>query len=179
MSCLESEYTRLVKAELAEGNRSDSLIFDIKFGDTRKMFFQKCFLLNQKALVSQGPSNSSVQYVFTDSLYHDDPIPIRLLFYPRFDSGQRINRMDLEISYSGWAPWNTKLQSDQLKPKVLQMLKGWYGGNDFIYVEIDEIEVPVKLDNNRRILVYTPDTEKVVVNIQDILHPDYAHSISK
>ena len=87
--------------------------------------------------------------------------------------------MDLEISYSGWSPWNKKMQSDVLKPIVLDMLHDWYGGNEFINVVIDEMEVPVKLDANRRIMVYTKDDEKVVVKIQDILHPEYKHSITK
>jgi hypothetical protein len=178
-SCIDSEYTKLVKRELAKETRADSLLFDIYFGDSRNNFYDKCLALNRRHLVSQGPSNSSVQYLFVDSVYHETPTPLRLLFYPRFDDKQLIKSMDLEISYTGWAPWNKKTQSDVLKPIVLDMLRNWYGGNEFINVEIDEVEVPVKLDANRRIMVYTKDDEKVVVKIQDILHPEYKHSISK
>ncbi len=177
--CFESEYTRLVKSELSKETRSDSLLFDIEFGDSREEFYQKCYRLNRRQLVSQGPGNSSVQYLFTDSVYHKEPASLQLLFYPKFDEKQVIKSMDLELSYTGWAPWNTRLKSDSLKPKVLEMLRDWYGGNDFISVTLNKVEVPLKLDANRRIIVFTKDEEKVVVKIQDILHPEYQHSISK
>ncbi|MGK7388850.1 MAG: hypothetical protein ACNS60_00800 [Candidatus Cyclobacteriaceae bacterium M2_1C_046] len=178
-ACLESEYSRLVKSELANEGRKDSLLLDIYFGDSRPVFFQKCYQLNQKMLVSQGPSNSAVQYVFYDSLFHSKPTPVRLLFYPKFDSNGLINRMDLEFSYSGWAPYNKKLQSDALKNKVLDMVMLWYGGNSFITASINDNEVPVKVDSNRRMIVYIKDSQTVTISIQDILHPDYKHSITR
>lgn len=177
--CLESEYTRLVKAEMDKEVRQDSLFFGIYLGDKSNDFYRKCYELNKRRLVAQGPSNSSVQYVFMDSAYHETPTPIRMLFYPKFDKNMVINSMDLEFSYNGWAPWNDKFQADDLKPVVLQMLMDWYGGNDFIDVEINNNELPVKVDGNRRILVFLKDTQSVVVRIQDILHPDYQHSIAK
>lgn len=177
--CLESEYSKLVKAELAEEVKQDSLLLGISFGDTQKEFYEKCFLLNKKMLVSQGPDNSSVEYVFTDSAFHSDPMRIRLLFYPGFDEKRIIKNMDLEFSYSGWAPWNKRLQSDSLKNKVLDILYDWYGGNQFITVNIDDKQLPVKVDANRRMMVFIKDPQTVVVQIQDILHPVYKHSISR
>ena len=81
-SCLQSEYTRLVNAELQKGTRQDSLLFGIRFGDTRQDFYGKCFDLNKQRLVTQGPGNASVQYLFTDSLVHNRPTQLRLLFFP-------------------------------------------------------------------------------------------------
>ena len=179
VGCTQSDYTKLVKAELAKGVRQDSILLGIKFGDTRNEFFGKCFDLNRQMLVSQGPSNSSVQYNFTDSLFHDEPTPIRLLFFPSFDEKDKLSNMDFEFSYSGWAPWNTKLQSDSLVVKVRKLLMDWYKGNEFVIAHVDNEEIPVKVDGNRRLSIIIKDSQSVIVRVQDILHPKFMHSISK
>jgi hypothetical protein len=176
--CMQSDYTRLVKTELGKGIRQDSILFGINFGDTRGDFFGKCFDLNKKQLISQGPNSQSVQYIFTDSLVHHEPIQLRLLFYPTFDKDEKISDMELEFSYMGWAPWNRSLQSDSLEVKVMELLKQWYKGNEFVSAKANNIKFPVKLDGNRRILVYVLDPQSVGVRIQDILHPKFKHSIS-
>lgn len=176
--CFQSDYTKLVKAELDKGIRIDSLLLGINFGDTRDEFYGKCFDLNKQQLITQGPGGATVQYLFSDSLVHDSPTDLRLLFIPVFDQRDIIIEMNLEFSYPAWAPWNELYQSDKLKEKVLRLLKHWYKGNEFITVEIDGNKVPIKLDGNRRMLVYLKDTQNVVVKIQDILHPKYQHSIS-
>lgn len=179
IGCTQSDYTKLVKAELAKGIRQDSLLLGINFGDTNSDFFAKCFDLNKKKLVYQGPSNSSVQYVFSDSLFHSEPTPIRLLFYPSFDENNKLSNMDMEFSYLGWAPWNRELQSDSLEVKVKELLMDWYKGNEFVMAHVDSLEIPVKLDGNRRMLLSMKDTQSVLVRVQDILHPKFKHSISK
>ncbi len=176
--CFQSDYTKLVKAELDKGIRVDSLLLGINFGDTRDEFYGKCFDLNKQQLITQGPGGATVQYLFKDSLVHESPTDLRLLFIPVFDQNDVIIEMNLEFSYPAWAPWNELYQSDKLKEKVLKLLQHWYKGNEFITAEIDNNKVPVKLDGNRRMLVYLKDTQNVVVKVQDILHPRYRHSIS-
>ena len=177
-SCVQSEYTNLVKKELASGVKQDSLIFGIRFGDTRNDFFGKCFDLNQQHLITQGPNGTSVQYLFKDSLVHEKATRLRLLFYPTFDEEEKIAEMKMEFSYQGWAPWNRELQSDSLKRKVIQMLTRWYGGNEFITVQLGETNVPIKVDGNRRIMIDVKDTQSVRVMVQDLLHPKFQHSIT-
>jgi hypothetical protein len=174
--CFQSDYTKLVKSELAKGIRKDSILLGIKFGDTRQDFFGRCFDLNKQHLVTQGPSGLKVQYLFTDSLVSKEPNQIRLLFSPFFDTQEMIAEMDLEFSYTAWAPWNKHLQSDSLKVKVMELLMNWYDGNEFITAKVDGGEIPVKLDGNRRILVHIKDTQSVTVRVQDILHPKFKHS---
>lgn len=176
--CFQSDYTKLVKVELAKGIRVDSLLFGINLGDTRDEFYGKCFDLNKQQLITQGPGGATVQYLFNDSLVHEEPTDLRLLFIPVFDQHDVIIEMNLEFSYSAWAPWNESYQSDKLKEKVLKLLQHWYKGNEFITVDIDGNNVPIKLDGNRRMIVYLKDAQNVVVKIQDILHPKYRHSIS-
>jgi hypothetical protein len=177
-SCIQSEYTKVVKEELARGVRMDSLVFGINFGDSRDEFYGKCFDLNKKELVTQGPKGATVQHLFTDSLLHNTPTPMRLLFIPAFDEKDKIIEMNLEFSYVAWAPWNENLQSNFLKDKVLELITLWYKGNSFISVEIKGQQTPVKLDGNRRMIVYIKDEQNVVVKIHDILHPKYRHSVS-
>ena len=166
----------MVLEESARGIRQDSILLGINFGDSRNDFYGKCFDLNKEQLVSQGPSNSSVQYLFTDSLVHEKPQEIRLLFFPTFDKNDKIAEMNLELSYMAWAPWNEGLQSDSLKGKVMDLLVTWYGGNNFVLARVHGEEIPVKVDGNRRILIFLKDRQSVTVKIQDIQHPKFKHS---
>jgi len=176
--CVRSEYTKLVTEELEKGVRQDSLLFGIRLGDSQEDFFGKCYDLNQQQLITQGPSGSSVQYLFSDSSVHNQATRMRLLFYPTFDEKARIAEMKMEFSYQGWAPWNRALQSDSLQVKIMQMLELWYGGNEFIMVKLQGADVPVKVDGNRRILLDVKDAQSVRVMVQDMLHPMFAHSIT-
>ncbi len=175
--CFQSDYTRLVKSELAKGVSKDSILLGINFGSTRQDFFGRCFDLNRQHLVTQGPSGLKVQYMFSDSLVSAQPNKVRLLFSPFFDTEEKIAEMDLEFSYLAWAPWNKHLQADSLQPKIMKMLMLWYKGNEFITAKVEGDEIPVKLDGNRRILIRRKDTESVTVRVQDILHPKFMHSI--
>jgi hypothetical protein len=179
VSCNQSDYTKLVKSELSRDVRLDSLILGINFGDSRDEFYGKCFDLNKQQLVTQGPSGATVQYLFTDSVVHSRPTPLRLLFIPAFDGDDKIKEMNLEFSYIAWSPWGEEYQSAKLLGEVQKILMIWYKGNPFIAVNVDGKEFPVKVDGNRRLAVYIKDDQNVVVKIHDILHPAYKHSISK
>jgi len=161
-----------VKAGLATGVRRDSTLFGIKLGSTREEFYGTCFDLNKQKLVTQGVG-FSVQYDFVDSITQSKPTPVRLMFYPGFDTLNVINAMNVEFTYPGWSPGIRELQSDSLSRHVKRILKTWYGGNDFVSVEINKQEVPVKVDGNRRILVFTEDDRRVLVRMQDMSHPEY------
>ncbi len=176
-ACFQSEYTRLVKTELAKGVRYDSLVFTIKFGDTQNDFFGACYDLNQQKLVTAG-DGSRVEYIINDSLFHTKPTKIRMLFFPTFDDEKKIAEMKIENSYLAWAPWNAEYQSDNLREKTIEMYEKIYKGNKFITVKSDDGDLYVKLDGNRRIVISIKDAEKIDIRIQDILHPKFQHSIS-
>lgn len=177
MGCFQSDYTKMVKAELAKGIRKDSVLLGIYLGESRNDFYGKCFDLNKQQIATEG-AGYSIQYLFTDSLVHKNPTPIKLLFVPAFDDKNVITNIDLNFSYQGWSPWNEHLFADTLKTKMMDLLMHWYGGNKFVIANVDGKEIPVKVDGNRRILVYVRDEQSVVVRVQDILHPKYRHSIS-
>ncbi|HEY0741917.1 MAG TPA: hypothetical protein VGD40_10655 [Chryseosolibacter sp.] len=175
----ESEYSRQVKAELAKNVRQDSVLLGINLGHTRNDFYGRCFDLNKQHIVSQGPNGNSVQYYFTDSIVHQPPQKLRLLFAPNFDASDHIAELQVELSYVGWAPWNKDLQSDSLKVRTVELLEKWYGGNKFIMVDMDDREIPVKVDGNRRIIVDAKDAQNVRIRFQDLLNPAFQHSITK
>lgn len=178
-SCFQSDYTKLVKSELAKDVRMDSVLLGISLGDTRNVFYGKCFDLNKEKLITPGQGNTSVQYMFRDSLVHEKPTEIRLLFYPTFDKKNIIAEVKMEFSYPGWAPWNRPFQSDSLEQKVMKLLMHWYKGNEFVKAHVNGGEMPVKVDGNRRMIVFIKDAQTVGVKVQDILHPYFRHSITQ
>ena len=174
----QSDYTKLVKSELAKGVRYDSILLGTKLGSTRNDFYGLCYDLNKQGIITAGASGS-VQYVFKDSLVHKLPTFITLLFVPAFDDKDVLTNLDIKFSYSGWASGNRALQSDSLQVKLKELIMRWYGGNSFVTATVDGKEIPVKLDGNRRIVVTIKDQQNVLVKVQDILHPKFQHSISK
>jgi len=172
--CFQSEYTRLVKQELAKGIRHDSVFLGIRLGDTQTAFRDKCFELNKERIVTEG-QGFWVQYLRPDSI----PISpkVKLLFFPTFDEKEVLSGLDLKFSFEGWAPWNKDLQSDRLMEEVKKVLMKWYGGNDFVMAHAKGNDIPVKLDGNRRIMIYNSPPEHVIVRIQDILHPMFSHTV--
>ncbi len=169
VGCNRSKYEMLVESEMAKPIVHDSIFFGHRFGQTRQEFFDICWELNKKGLVTQGPKNSFVQY--------DLPAPkestkkIRILFYGIFDEKKIMTGMDIQFSYIAWSPWNSALQSDKLIEVVKDTLRSWYPGNDFIAIPSKKYEsdILVKVDGNRRIIIEPlSDLKDVDVRIDDL-----------
>ncbi|UWX54639.1 hypothetical protein NYZ99_17505 [Maribacter litopenaei] len=149
---------------MSKGIIHDSILFNLKFGQHRQEFFRACWQLNQQGLVSNGPENESVKYKLplneNDSLESE----ITLLFFGDFNNEKIMTGLDLQFFYSAWSIWNKKLQSDKLIPVVMDTLKKWYPGNDFIKVPIekDSTHLFVKVDGNRRIVIRPLDDNRIV-----------------
>ncbi|MCI4641952.1 MAG: hypothetical protein MRY51_03775 [Flavobacteriaceae bacterium] len=166
-SC-QSTYDKTVKNEMAHGERYDILKFDLSFGDTKKEFFAKCWELNKKGLITQGPKNQYVAY----ALKNDSTQNITHLFYGIFDDNQKMVGLDMEFAYDGWSPWTPELQSDQLMFVAMDTLKSWYPGNDFFKVTNKKLnkDTYVKIDGNRQIIVQTATDKDVKVTLEDLRH---------
>jgi hypothetical protein len=129
--------------------------------------------LNHQEVLTQGPKGA-VLYQMTDSIVHSTPTTIRVLIFSFFDEHEVATNFNLEFSYSDWAPWNKRFQSDSLEMKLKKLLLSWYSGNDFVNANIGEEKmVPVKVDGNRRIIIKVKDAQSVVVMVQDMTHPKY------
>jgi len=171
VSCNKSEYTKLVNNEMAKSIVNDSLIFGMKFGQTRKLFFDQCWKLNNQKIINQGSSNKFVEYQLP--MKEGDSInnPITMLFYGIFNKEKIMTGMDMRFHYVGWSLWNKSLHSDKLVPVIKDSLKSWFPGNDFISVELKKGEknVWVKVDGNRRIIVEpVVDSREVDARIDDL-----------
>ena len=165
-----SAYMAMEKRELARGIRNDSLFLGLKFGMTRKEFFDHCFELNRQGLVKEGPANNTVEYKMPDQFPH----PGRMNFYPDYDDDNRIYKMRVYFQYDAWAPWNKAEWSDSLLPEVVRLFEKWYGG-EFLEIESEgQANAPsvfVKIDGNRRIAVFRGDDIKVNAIITDLTSP--------
>ena len=170
ISSCESEYSKTVDREAEKGISKDSLVLGMSFGDTKKSFFDQCWQLNNKGLVSQGPNNRSVQYLLSSNDEDQNLTAINMLFYGDFNENNIMTGMDLEFSYKAWAPWNDDMTSKKLLPVLKDTLMNWFPGNNFIPIKSDKLdrETHVKVDGNRQILVYTKGDKDVVVKIEDL-----------
>jgi len=166
-SC-QSKYDRTVKKEMASGKRIDSLQFNLYFGDSKKDFFAKCWELNKKGLIKQGPKNQYVAY----ELKGTSETAMTHLFYGIFNEEKQMVGLDMEFTYDGWSPWTEKLQSDKLLFVAMDTLKKWYPGNDFFLLENSQLKTPtyVKIDGNRQIIIHAQGDKDVKATLEDLRH---------
>ncbi len=159
----KSDYERLVERELASGERYDSIFFGIYLGMTADSFYKHCWQLNKTRKFKQGQYNTSVEYLIEDFRY-----PALMNFYPVFDDEGVIVEMPVMINYQAWAPWNRKLWADSLLVNVKGLLEKWHG-TGFIEVRHPEKGVRyVKVDGNRRIILWAVDDQYVRVLYSDL-----------
>lgn len=165
-SC-QSDYTKLVKQELATGKKNDSIFFNLKFGQTQKHFYEVCWNYNKEGVLSHGPNNGYVQSFLTPKDTTKITERIQMLFYPKFDEEGLIRTMDIKFSYVAWAPWNIDLFADKLLPKIQDTLMKWYPGNKFMVVNDN---ILVKVDGGRQIQLKQETDKDVSVVIEDLLY---------
>jgi hypothetical protein len=164
ISC-QSDYTKLVKKELASGIKHDTVLFDLSFGNTRKEFYQICWDLNKNGIATHGENNNYVKTI----LGLKDPLnkvkKIKLMFYARFSKKNIIKGLDMKFTYTAWAPWNKELTAEKLLPSVKDTLLKWYPGNPFLKMKQD---ILVKVDGNRQIQLKIASDREVSVLIEDL-----------
>ncbi len=159
-----SRYERMLKRELSSGVRNDSIFMGLYLGMPEKAFYLKCWDLNKKGLVKQGPTNTTVQYEIKNDLKY----PVVANFYPRFMHGD-IYEMPVRYVYKSWAPWNKKASSDNLEKDILKWYENLYG-NGFIKVRHPKWGAAyVKVNGNRRITIFKENEMYVWAVFTDLL----------
>ncbi len=165
--CTQSEYTRLVQRELASGERHDSLFLGIHFGMSAQAFYTHCWQLNLEGTIKEGSGNRSVLY-----MPEGFSSPVNMNFYPIFstEGDRNIWQMPVLFDYVAWALWSKDFHSDQLLPEVLALLDRWYEG-EFIRMKTPDgnAEAYVKVNGNRRIIVFCKDNQYVQATFTDLL----------
>ncbi len=166
-----ARYEKRLREGLQSGVRHDSLFLGLYLGMPSKDFFTRCWKLNKKGLIRQGPNNQTVEYKLKDEL----PYPATMLFYPRFFD-DRIYEMPVRIAYDGWAPWNKKLSADNLEKDVRRWYRKIYGGGFIKVVHPVHGAAWVKVDGNRRITIFKENDLYVWVIFTDMSSPKAAGS---
>lgn len=169
----KSEYKEWIEQELTSGVIHDSLVFNLKMGQTKKEFFEICWKLNKKGIIKQGPNNKFVEYKLPLKNNQNLKDAVNMLFYGIFDNGNLMTGMDFQFYHTAWSLWNKDLQSDRLVHSVKDSLSKWYPGNDFraIILPKDTVETLIKIDGNRRIIIKPLDDPRIVkARIDDLRH---------
>ena len=170
-ACSESEYSKLIKTEIAKEIVHDSIFLGLKFGQTNQEFFAICMKLNQDEIITNGGVKMSVKYILPTKKGDDPKYATTMHFYGIFNKEKIMTGMDMQFSYNAWSLWNKSLQSDHLIHAVKDTLRSWYPGNDFIKVEMKKNKgnIFVKIDGNRRIIIKPLDDNKSVKVLIDDL----------
>lgn len=163
VSC-KSEYEKMESRELSSGKVENEIFLGLKLGMDKKTFYETCWDLNKKGLLSNGPGELSVEY----SVVLPSGNPAKMRFYPKFED-EKIYLMPVEFTYEGWAPWNEELAVEKLREDVVTLFKDWYGP-DFIEVaNEDKSQIAfVKVDGNRRIRIFRKQLSIVRAEIVDL-----------
>ena len=140
---------------------------------SKKDFYVHCWELNKQGLVWQGSRNMTVMQEL-NSLKH----PAIMDFYPNFHN-DTIYEMPVTFTYKGWAPWNQHLSADSLQQDVVNLLERWYG-DGFIELEHPQRGVTfVKVDGNRRIIVWKDNDIDVKALYTDLLKKELLEKTEK
>jgi hypothetical protein len=161
----DSEYRSTVQRELASGKRVNELLFDVKFGMSRRDFYDYCWRMHQKDSFSDGGNVTSVLYKMKTQLRH----PASMNFFPEFRQDS-IYKLWAQVGYDAWAPWNRQQWSDSLLLDVVRLYSQWYPGNEFIELkDAKRGTIYVKVDGNRRIIIGRKDDYHVNIDYTNLL----------
>lgn len=162
-----SKYATVVADELSSGVRNDTFLLGLHFGMPEKDFYSTCWDLNQRGIIKEGYSNRTVYYPLKD-LPHDGFLD----FFPIFKNG-RIQSFEGFTMYKAWAPWNKELWSDRLIEDTRELFEETYPGNAFFPIKSPGRGTAyVKVDGNRRIVLYYLEDSKVNVLFSDLTDLD-------
>lgn len=162
-SC-QSEYAKLEKKELSSGKVVNELFFGLELGMNRKAFFETCWEQNRQGVLTNGPTELSVEH----SLTLPSGNPAKMRFYPKFEE-DRIYLMPVEFQYESWAPWNEELSAEKLREDVVKLFENWYGPGFIEVTNEDRSQIAfVKMDGNRRIRVFKKHLSVVRAEIVDL-----------
>jgi hypothetical protein len=138
-------------SELGKGTRHDSLFLGIHFGMSKKQFFDHCQSLHEQGLLTEGGLQSgavSARYTLSYGLPHT----AILNFYPGFYR-DTIYKMETDLKYDAWAPWNKSLFADSLKKSLVGLFENWYGKGFVKLTDPARGDTWLKIDGNRRIVI--------------------------
>ena len=162
LSSCKSDYSKLVERELENG-RQDSLFLGLHFGMTQKEFFNRCLELNRLHITTNGYRGNYVLYKLQDSVGI-----MYMHFYPEF-SEDRIYEIRAIFTYQNWSIGNSKTQPDSLQRNIKRLFDRWYPAGYLITKRHEGDTVYVKVNGNRRIVIYKEGEMDVKAIFTDLL----------
>lgn len=163
----KTKYQTLVEQELASGIRQDTFLLGFHFGMPEMKFYSECWDYNQKGLIKEGLGDRTVYYKLP-GLKHKGYFD----FFPIFKNG-KIQSFKGFTAYDAWAPWNKHLWSEHLIEDTKELLELSYPGNEFFATNSPvEGKAYVKIDGNRRIVLYYKEESRVEVLVSDLTNMD-------
>lgn len=166
-SC-KTEYEQTVESELASGIVYDSLIHDLKIGQTKKDFYKHCWDLNKSKAITAGSGNKYALFVIPIDTTDLHPDKINVEFYGMFDDAEVMHGMEMKMEYYSWAPWLDQFQSDKLMDRTRTRMMNDYPGNDFMEITVGDVKALIKVDGNRQIRMYPLSEKQIMVKIEDL-----------
>lgn len=160
----QSPYEKMESEELSSGKVVNEIFLGLELGMSQKKFFETCWTLNKKGLLTNGPTELSVEY--------QAKMPsgnlARMRFYPKFEE-DKIYLMPVEFTYESWAPWNEDLTAEKLREDVVKLFEEWYGPGFIEVTNEDKSQIAfVKMDGNRRIRIFKKHISAVRAEISDL-----------
>ena len=133
-------------------------------------FFNLCRRLNNDGIIRDGidVTAMTVSYQLNKKEFKS---PAAMNFFPKFKDTTMLE-MGISFTYDGWAPWNEEMKASKLLPEVKTLLEKWYGGGFFSIGKKQGEKVWVKIDGNRRILLFVADDHRVRTLIADLSRLD-------
>ena len=162
----KTRYEHTVDKELAKKERNDEIFLGFHFGMPSQDFYEKCWELNKSGLAREGALNTTVYYEIDDLSYKS-----ALEFYPVFKD-DKIQSMTGFAHYIGWAPWNKHLWAESMIEELKTLFESWYGPGFFRIKSPGRGAAYVKIDGNRRIVLYYNRDERVEFLFSDLTNED-------
>lgn len=162
-SC-ESDYQKMESKALESGEIHNDLFLGLELGMDKKSFYEVCWDLNKEGILSNGPTELSVEY----NVDMPSGKPAKMRFYPKFKD-EKIYLMPVEFNYESWALWNEELSVDKLTADVVALFEKWYGAGFIEVANEDRSQIAfIKMDGNRRIRVFKKSVSSVRAEIVDL-----------
>ncbi len=164
----KSEYEKKLFSELDSGITHDSLLFNLRVGQSQKQFYDSCWALNKRQLVKEGTGANMRLLIPIDDA--DSTKAKDILFFGIFDEKKTLQGIWMEFTYSAWSPWNKELQSDKLLADVIMWAENTYPGNKFEPLDLDkkiEYKAYLKIDGDRHITAYQTSAKDVKIKIEN------------
>jgi hypothetical protein len=163
----KNDYQLAVEQSLASGEQANGLVGGLSFGMNQATFFDYCQKQQKLGRMTDGADNMVRVYVDSSAM----PGQAVLEFYPDFNEKGEINLLKGRLYSLQWSPWAPQFNASNLLQEGQDYLLEQLGGAGFKQYESVKGNTFVKLDGNRRVVLYAHEfaQERLVFLIHNLL----------